>query len=88
MTRLTGKDTPGSRGIIKGQVVERAASCRMEGMEFTLAVWIVVAGVAGAAAYVCWNKFGPRQSAEFEAGTVSQSWLTDHQSGKNGDRFS
>ncbi len=57
-------------------------------MELTFAAWIVAAGVVGAAGYLMWSRFGPRPSAEFEAGAVSQSWLTDHRTGKSGDRFS
>jgi multisubunit Na+/H+ antiporter MnhC subunit len=31
---------------------------------------------------------GRRRSADFDAGTVSQNWLTEHRAGKQNDRFS
>ena len=57
-------------------------------MELTFAAWILTAGVIGVGAYVVWGRFGARPSTEFDAGVVSQSWLTDHNAGKSGDRFS
>ena len=57
-------------------------------MELTFGAWIVAAGVALSAAYVLLTMFRVRPSAEFDAGTVSQSWLTEHRTGKNTDRFS
>ena len=56
-------------------------------MEMTFGVWALVIGVVGGAAYLLRRVFSGGRSGEPESGTVSRSWLTEHNSGK-GDRFS
>jgi hypothetical protein len=56
-------------------------------MEMTFSAWALAIGVVGAAAFVLRSLFNRGRAAEFDAGGVSQSWLTEHRTGK-GDRFS
>ena len=56
-------------------------------MDMTYGAWILGAGITIAVVYALRIFFGPRASTEFDAGSVSQSWLIEHRAG-NGDRFS
>ena len=53
----------------------------------TFGAWVLVSGVVGAAAWLLRIVFSAGRTSELEGGAVSQSWLTEHNSGK-GDRFS
>jgi hypothetical protein len=54
-------------------------------MEMTIGVWALAAGVVGAAAYLL-RVLTMERGAEFQAGAVSQSWLTEHRNGSH-ERF-
>jgi hypothetical protein len=56
-------------------------------MEMTFGAWALVIGVVGGAAYLLRIVFSGGRADKLEAGAVSQSWLTEHKSGK-GDRLS
>jgi hypothetical protein len=62
---------------------------RMPGMTPSLIAIALAAGVVGIAAYAV-RRFilNGGRSADFDAGAVSQSWLTEHRTGKHNDRFS
>lgn len=49
--------------------------------------WALVLGSAGVVALVARSVLNRARTAEFDAGGVSQSWLTEHKAGK-GERFS
>ena len=54
-------------------------------MELSLGNWTLLAAAVAVALVLVWAMFG--RAGEADAGAVSQSWLTEHNSGK-GDRFS
>jgi hypothetical protein len=54
-------------------------------MEMTFGAWALVIGVVGGTAYLLQRVFSGRRSNDPESGSVSRSWLTEHNSGK-GDR--
>jgi hypothetical protein len=54
-------------------------------MELSFGTWTLVAAGAAGGLYLLWSLFGG--AADADAGAVSQSWLTEHNSGK-GDRIS
>jgi hypothetical protein len=56
-------------------------------MEITSGVWLLAAAVVGAGWLILRRSLRRRRNEEFDAGGVSQSWLTEHKAGK-GDRFS
>jgi hypothetical protein len=56
-------------------------------MEMTFGAWALVIAVVGGAAYLLRTMFKGRRAGDLDGGAVSQSWLTEHNSGK-GDRFS
>jgi hypothetical protein len=56
-------------------------------MVMTYGTWMLAAAIAIAVVYALRSFFRPRVSTEFEAGSVSQSWLIEHRA-TNGDRFS
>ena len=45
-------------------------------MEIT--AWVVVVGVLGGAGFLLKSLFTGRRDAGFDAGSVSQSWITEH----------
>ena len=55
-------------------------------MEMTIGAWALAAGVVAAAAYVLRAVFTAGRGAEFQAGAVSQSWLTEHRNATH-ERF-
>jgi hypothetical protein len=55
-------------------------------MEMTFGVWALIIGVVCGAAYLLRTVLRGGRSGDPEGGAVSQSWLTEHNSGK-GDRF-
>jgi hypothetical protein len=55
-------------------------------MEMTFGAWALVIGVIGGEAYLLRIVFSGGRAGEPEAGAVSQSWLTEHNSGK-GERL-
>lgn len=56
-------------------------------MDMTLGAWALAVGVVGATGYLLRMLFSGGSAEEFDAGAVSQSWLTEHKAGK-GERFS
>jgi hypothetical protein len=56
-------------------------------MEMTLGAWALVFGVVAGAAYLLRVALKGGRAGDLDGGAVSQSWLTEHNSGK-GDRFS
>ena len=46
--------------------------------------WILAASAVSASGYAIWAYLGRRSKGTFDAGSVSQSWLTEHRS----DRYS
>jgi hypothetical protein len=56
-------------------------------MEMTFGAWALVIGVVGGAAYLLRVALKRERASNLDGGAVSQSWLTEHNSGK-GDRFS
>lgn len=56
-------------------------------MEMTFGAWALVIGVVAGAAYLLRIVLRGGRTGDPEGGAVSQSWLTEHNSGK-GDRFS
>ena len=52
---------------------------------FALALTVVLVGVV---AYALRRLIGGGRSGDFDAGEVSQNWLTQHRAGKQDDRFS
>jgi hypothetical protein len=56
-------------------------------MEMTTGAWALAGGAVIAAWVILTRVSRARRSAEFDAGGVSQSWLTEHKADK-GDRFS
>lgn len=56
-------------------------------MEITFGAWVLVIGVVGGAAFLVRRVFAGGRARDLEGGAVSQSWLTEHNSGK-GERFS
>jgi hypothetical protein len=58
-------------------------------MNPSLVAIALTAGVIGVVAYALRRfLFSGGRSAGLDAGVVSQSWLTEHRSGKQEDRFS
>jgi hypothetical protein len=55
-------------------------------MEMTFGAWALVIGVVGGAACLLWVVFRRGRVDDLDGGAVSQSWLTEHNSGK-GERF-
>jgi hypothetical protein len=56
-------------------------------MEMTFGAWALVIGVVGGAACLLWVVFKRgRVVDDLDGGAVSQSWLTEHNSGK-GERL-
>jgi hypothetical protein len=51
-------------------------------MQMTFGAWVVVIGVVGAATYLLRILFKNGPAGRLEGGAVSQSWLTEHNSGK------
>jgi hypothetical protein len=56
-------------------------------MVMTYGTWILAAAIIVAVVYALRSIFRSQASPEFEAGSVSQSWLIEHRA-TNGDRFS
>jgi hypothetical protein len=52
----------------------------------TFGAWALVIGVVGGAAYLLMMVLKGGRAGDVESGAVSQSWLTEHNSGK-GERF-
>ncbi len=57
-------------------------------MDSPLIAIAVVSIVGGAAAYLLRYLFRGRRDADFDGGSVSQSWLVEHRAGKQDDRYS
>jgi hypothetical protein len=60
----------------------------MPAMTPSLIALTLAAGVVAVAAYALRRFLHGGHSADFDAGAVSQSWLTEHRTGKQNDRFS
>lgn len=70
--------------IARGPVSSARYDARME---MTFGAWALAVGVVGATAYLLRIVFSGGRVEDFDAGAVSQSWLTEHKAGK-GERFS
>jgi hypothetical protein len=58
-------------------------------MNQTLVAAVLAVGLVGLVVYAFRHFIVTRRrSAHFDAGTVSQSWLTEHRAAKHDDRFS
>jgi hypothetical protein len=45
-----------------------------------MSAWMLVVGVVGGAVYLLQGVFRGARATEFDAGAVSQSWITEHRS--------